>query len=89
MFEIPNPFDILGINILKYKDTTCGSGLFLIMGNLIRMFIVIAAIYTFWNLLTAGFGFINANGEAKAIQKAWDRIEVRLRHKRWKGCLTE
>ena len=33
-----------------------------------------AGLYTFWNLILAGYGFMSAGGEAKAIEKAWAKI---------------
>lgn len=70
---ITNPFTTLAPGTGPATSTS-GSGLILILNNLVKFFIVIAALYTFWNLLAAGFMFLNAGGEAKQIAKAWDKI---------------
>lgn len=44
------------------------------MNNLLKLVFVIAGIWAFVNLIIAGFGFMTAGGDSKAITKAWDRI---------------
>ena len=51
-----------------------GSGLIIILNNLIKFIIVVAGLYTFWNIISAGYGFMSAGGEAKAVEKAWAKI---------------
>lgn len=62
---VPNPYG----NI----DTT-GRGLGLLIGNGLRAFFVLAGILAFINFILAGFQYMTAAGDAKALQAAWDRI---------------
>ena len=49
-------------------------GLILFFSNILRLVFVVAGIFAFINLIIAGFQFINAGGDSKAIGAAWDRI---------------
>lgn len=49
-----------------------GIGLFIT--NILRIFFVAAGIYALLNFLTAGFQFMTAGGDSKAIDKAWSKI---------------
>ena len=51
-----------------------GSGLFAILGALVKFSIAIAGLYTFWNLIMAGYMFMSAGGDSKAVGKAWEKI---------------
>lgn len=52
--------------------TLGGVGLFIT--NIIRLLFVVAGIYALFNFLIAGFGYINAGGDSKKLEKAWSRI---------------
>lgn len=70
-----NPFCTGGLG----SSTLCaagdqGQGLILILSNLIRFVIVVGGIYTLWNIIMAGYGFLSAGGEPKNIAKAWEKI---------------
>src|SRR3990167_9213385 len=54
--------------------SSSGAGLILILGNFIRLLIVAAGLYTLWNFIMAGYGFLGAAGEPKNIAKAWEKI---------------
>jgi hypothetical protein len=54
--------------------SSSGSGLVIILGNLVRLLIVVAGVYTLWNIIMAGYGFLSASGEPKNIAKAWEKI---------------
>jgi hypothetical protein len=69
--KFTNPFNTMGITIYSGNE---GQGLIVIINSLVKLAIVMAGVYTFWNLIVAGYGFLNAGGEAKAVAKAWDRI---------------
>ncbi len=59
----------------KYGDiNTSGKGLALLIGNGLRLFFVVAGMLAFLNFVIAGFQYMMAGGDAKAIQSAWDRI---------------
>jgi hypothetical protein len=68
---INNPLNTLAPG--RYAGTN-GEGLVMILSNLVKMVIVVGGLYAFWNLLTAGFTFMSAGGDPKAISKAWDKI---------------
>lgn len=61
-------------NPLPRYNSTGGSGLFLFLSNLFKLVAVIGGIYLVIQLIMAGFAYINASGDAKATQAAWDRI---------------
>jgi hypothetical protein len=69
---IESPLDKLAPGT-KYIGSTEGAGLFLLLDNLIKFTIVIAGIYSFWNIILAGYGFLSSP-EAKDVAKAWARI---------------
>lgn len=72
--NVDNPFDPGGFNNPTLANSTSGSGLILILNNLVRFVIVIAGVYTLWNIIMAGYGFLGAGGEPKNIAKAWEKI---------------
>ena len=42
--------------------------------NIIRLVFVVAGIYAFINFILAGFQYMNAAGDSKALTAAWDKI---------------
>lgn len=72
--NVQNPFNPQGFDVANYDSSTQGSGLIILLNNLLRFTIVLAGLYTFWNILSAGYMFMSAGGEAKNITKAWDKI---------------
>jgi hypothetical protein len=42
--------------------------------NILRLVFVAAGIFAFVNLILAGFQFIGAGGDSKAVEKAWGKI---------------
>ncbi len=51
-----------------------GGGLVLFVSNILRVFFVVAGIVAFMNFIIAGFKYMTAAGDSKALQEAWDRI---------------
>ena len=51
-----------------------GGGLNLLLGNVLRLFFVVAGIIAFFNFIIAGFQYMMAAGDSKKLQEAWDRI---------------
>ncbi len=49
-------------------------GLILFLTNILRLVFVAAGVYAFLNIIVAGFQFMNADGDSKAIATAWKRI---------------
>ncbi|OGC95186.1 hypothetical protein A3H89_02025 [Candidatus Amesbacteria bacterium RIFCSPLOWO2_02_FULL_48_11] len=69
--DITSPFANLAPG--KYTGTT-GEGLILLLTNFIKLIIVAAGVYAFFNLLMGGWGFISAGSDPKNITKAWEKI---------------
>lgn len=63
--KIPNPYG-------NVDDPTRGLGL--LIANGLRLFFVVAGILAFINFILAGFQYMMAAGDSKALQAAWDRI---------------
>ena len=70
---IENPFTTLAPGT-PLADSASGEGIVVLISNLVKLAIVIAGVYTLINIILAGYGFISAGGDAKIIQKSWERI---------------
>lgn len=70
-----NPFGTVspppGIN--KYKGLTEG-GLVSFLNVILNLLVVVAALYALFNLIFAGYQFISAGGDQKAVEAAWGKI---------------
>lgn len=51
-----------------------GGGLILFLTNILRLVFVVAGLFAFINLILAGFQYMSAGGDSKAVEKAWDKI---------------
>ena len=49
-------------------------GLTLLISNVLRLVFVVAGLFALVNLVLAGFQFMSAGGDSKAIEKAWGKI---------------
>jgi len=59
----------------KYGDlTTPGKGLILFVNNLLKLIIVGAGIFAFFNIIIAGYTFLGAGGDSKKVEQAWAKI---------------
>ncbi len=56
-----------------YQGVTSG-GLVLFFPNILRLVFVAAGIFAFVNLIIAGYQYMGAGGDAKAVASAWARI---------------
>lgn len=45
-----------------------------LFSNVLRLMFIVAGLWAFLNIIIAGFQFMNAGGDPKAIQSAWGRI---------------
>lgn len=70
---IDNPFGVLSPDTAGYQTDT-GGGLIVLFTSLIRFAVVVAGLYTLLNLVLAGYGYLSAQGDAKKVQNAHDRI---------------
>jgi hypothetical protein len=59
-----------------YRGVTSaqGGGLILFLTNILRLAFVAAGLFAFINLILAGFQFMGAGGDAKAVSAAWSKI---------------
>ena len=59
-----------------YQGVTAaqGGGLILFLTNILRLVFVVAGLFAFINLILAGFQFMGAGGDSKAVEKAWGKI---------------
>jgi len=65
--------------IFKYGSLTQeGGGLILFLNNLLKLMIVIAGLYAFFNIIIAGYGFMSASDDPKAISRATNKIWLSL-----------
>ena len=51
-----------------------GAGLLTLLNNIMKLLIAGAGIFAVFNLITAGYEFISANGEVDKVTKAWNKI---------------
>ncbi len=60
-----------------YKNvagTGTSGGLLLLLTNVLRLMFVAAGVIAFFNIVIAGFDFMNAGGDSKKIDSAWNKI---------------
>lgn len=50
------------------------AGIVPFLNTIIKFLIVIAGVYVLFNIILAGFAFINAGGDPKNVEKAWGKI---------------
>ena len=53
-------------------------GLSLLITNFLRLFFVVAGIIALFNFIFAGFQYMTAAGDSKALEHAWSRIWLSL-----------
>lgn len=64
-----------GQQFLPYGNVNAsGQGLVLLISNILRLLFVAAGVYTLFNLVIAGFQYMSAAGDTKALTAAWARI---------------
>lgn len=72
-----NPFGQinLGNEFKPYGDLASpGKGIILLFTNVIRIVFVVAGVWAFINFIIAGFQYMTAAGDTKALNAAWARI---------------
>jgi hypothetical protein len=65
--ELPSTFRYGGI-------AGAGGGLIGFLNNIIRLLIVVAGLFAFFNLIIAGYGFLSAGDDPKKMASAWSKI---------------
>jgi hypothetical protein len=51
-----------------------GTGIFIILNNIMKLMIVGAGLFALFNFITAGYQFISAGGNTEKINEAWNKI---------------
>jgi hypothetical protein len=72
---ISDPFARLGSSLAGSKE---GSGAIVLANSLLKFAIVMAGLFAFWNFIAAGYGFMSAGDDAKAMGKAWGKFTQSL-----------
>lgn len=70
--KVTNPLPSVYKNI--GGTTGQAGGLILFFSNVLRLVFVVAGIYAFINFVIAGFQYMSAGGDSKALGDAWNRI---------------
>ncbi len=60
------------INNDYFKDD--GSGIFLLISNVLKLAGAIAGLFFLFQIITSGFAYISANGDPKKTEAAWTKI---------------
>lgn len=60
--------------LTKYGGGNFVTGFIPFLNVILKLLVVIAGLYFLFNLILAGYQFISAGGDSKAIQEAWGKI---------------
>lgn len=71
--SIPNPLE----NSYGAFDNQSG-GIIGLLSNLLRIVFVVAGVWSLFNLIVAGFMYMNSGGDAKKLTEAWSKIWLTL-----------
>ena len=67
---------------IQRYDTAAGGGdsigLLLFASNAVRLIAIIAGIFSFFNIIMAGFKYITSANDAKGVEQAWKSIYMSL-----------
>lgn len=59
---------------LKEYDSLTAGGLVALISVVLKLLVVVAALWTLLQLVFAGYGFMSAGGDAKSVEAAWAKI---------------
>jgi len=71
--QVTDPFGPISPPINANVDDP-SRGLMAFVSNIIKLIITFGGLYTFFNILMAGIGFMSAGGDSKKIEQAWAKI---------------
>jgi hypothetical protein len=71
--RIENPFKKLGVPAYG-QDVGPDFGLIVFLNNILKLVVVIAGLFAFFNVIIAGYQFMTAMGDPKGITSAWNKI---------------
>lgn len=74
---ISPPQGVKALPAIVGKDKTgIGLGPIMLLVNLgFKILFIVAGLYAFFNLIAAGYQFMSAGGDAKAVSAAWNKIQ--------------
>lgn len=72
-----NTFGPIDNPLPNYGDLQTG-GLLKFLSNFVNLFITVAGLFAFINLIIAGFQYISSGGDPKLTQAAWGKINMSL-----------
>lgn len=64
--------------VAEYNAAGNEFGLILFVSNIIRLIVIIAGVFSLFNLIFAGFTYITAANNVKAVETAWQSILMSL-----------
>lgn len=70
--EITNPWGPGALDV-PYP-TAGGGGLLALFNNLLKLIVVVAGLFSFINIIIAGYGFMSAGGNPEKVAAAWNKI---------------
>jgi len=70
--EIKNPFPKIGADYSG--EIGPDFGLLVLLNNILRLVFLVAGLFALFQLIFAGFGFMNAAGDPKKVGAAWAKI---------------
>lgn len=78
-----DPFGTLNPPVNNMSNTPIDAngqltGIMPFLNSILRLLFIAAGIWVFFNLVWAGFMFINAGGDAEAVAKAWSKIYMSI-----------
>jgi len=76
--SITNPFKSINSTSPLATAGDKGQGLVILGNSLLKFVIVMAGLFTFWNIIAAGYGFMSAGDDAKAVAKAWNKFTLSI-----------
>lgn len=76
---IEAPTGVMALPTISLAPGVVGGGvtlgpIILLLNLVLKLVFVVAGLYAFFNLIFAGFGFIGAGGDAKAVSASWSKI---------------
>ena len=60
--------------ISRFGGGSAGGGIIIFLNIVLRLFFIIAGIYSFWQFISAGWTFMSSEGDAKKLAAGRDKI---------------
>lgn len=62
------------LKVPGYAGSAQGQGLITLLNNILRTMVALAGVWALINLITAGYGFMSAEGNPEKMTQAWSKI---------------